>query len=164
MIRRTDDVPSLPPAAESAPFEIDDSSSAFHARLSEFGGPLDLLLYLIHKNEVDIFDIPIAEILGQYLEHIRVLQKNGLLRLNEAGEFLVMAARLMEIKSKMLLPAPEIEQDEVLEEELEDPRRSLVVELLAYRETKERAILLESAFMSMPDGRVTMGMYENVVA
>ena len=57
-----------------------------------------------------------------------------------------MAARLMEIKSKMLLPAPEIEEDQALEEELEDPRRSLVVELLAYRETKERAILLEEAY------------------
>ena len=76
MIRRTDDVPSMPPAAESTPFELDDSSSAFHTRLAEFGGPLDLLLYLVHKNEVDIFDIPIAEILGQYLEHIQVLRRN----------------------------------------------------------------------------------------
>ncbi|MEE8142698.1 MAG: segregation/condensation protein A [Planctomycetota bacterium] len=120
------------------------ASPAFRPQLPSFSGPLDLLLYLIHKNEVDIFDIPIAQVLQQYLEHLQVLERNGLLNLNDAGEFLVMAARLMEIKSRMLLPSPELIGDgELLEEELTDPRLLLVEQLLEYRETKERALLLE---------------------
>lgn len=116
----------------------------FSAHLTTYAGPLDLLLYLIHKNEIDIFDIPISLILEQYLAHVAELESRGELNLSEAGEFLVLAARLMEIKSRMLLPKPEdAEEDELLEAELEDPRTGLVEQLLAYREIKERAILLE---------------------
>lgn len=116
----------------------------FSAHLTTYAGPLDLLLYLIHKNEIDIFDIPIAAILEQYLEHVSQLERSGLLNLSEAGEFLVLAARLMEIKSRMLLPQLEdAEDDELLEAELEDPRTGLVEQLLAYRDIKERAVLLE---------------------
>lgn len=116
----------------------------FSAHLNTYAGPLDLLLYLVHKNEIEIFDIPIASILEQFLAHVSSLEEAGLLNLSEAGEFLVMAARLMEIKSRMLLPRPEDqEDDEALEAELEDPRVSLVEQLLAYKEIKERAVLLE---------------------
>ena len=121
----------------------------FLPKLEAYTGPLDLLLYLISKNEVDIFDIPIALILEQYLSHMRILKLAGLLNLIDAGDFLVIAARLMEIKSRMLLPAQvSAEDEEPLEEELLDPRLSLVHQLLAYRETKERATLLETAFDS----------------
>ena len=105
-----------------------------------------MLLYLIHRNEVDIFDIPIAMILDQYLDHISVLEKSGALDLGNAGEFLVLATRLMEIKSRMLLPSTaELSDDEPLEEEIDDPRISLVEQLLEYREIKERALLLQEA-------------------
>lgn len=121
----------------------------FSTRLSAFAGPLDLLLYLIHKNEIDILDIPVATVLEQYLDHVFRLQRCALLDLNDAGDFLVMAARLMEIKSRLLLPAPETaaEGEEELEEELEDPRANLVEQLLAYKEIKERALLLEEVHL-----------------
>ncbi|MEM7168070.1 MAG: segregation/condensation protein A [Planctomycetota bacterium] len=120
-------------------------SDRFYAHLPAFAGPLDLLLYLIHKNEVEIFDIPIALVLDQYLSHVRVLEQAKLVDVSVAGEFLVMAARLMEIKSRMLLPRPEeTEGDEdVLDVEVDDPRASLVEQLLEYKEIKERAVLLE---------------------
>ena len=126
MIRRVEDSqPSVPPAVAG------EADAHFKPSLDVYSGPLDLLLYLIHKNEVDILDIPIARILDQYLEHLRILERSGQLDLFEAGEFLVMAARLMEIKSRMLLPnAPSVDDDEPLEEELVDPRRSLVEQLL----------------------------------
>ncbi|MFQ5653998.1 MAG: segregation and condensation protein A [Planctomycetota bacterium] len=141
-----------PPGAASAEDKGDgpgphhrSDGVAFQPQLTSFSGPLDLLLYLIHKNEVDIFHIPIATILEQYMEHLKILERNGLLSLDEGGEFLVLAARLMEIKSRMLLPAPEAEIDEeLLEEDLEDPRRSLVEQLLEYKEIKERALMLEA--------------------
>lgn len=148
MIRKAEPGQTPPPESESANVDSPADGAAataevsFHPELTTFSGPLDLLLYLIHKNEVDILDIPIAEILEQYLEHLKRLERHGLLRLNEAGDFLVMAARLMEIKSRMLLPVAPGEEDEILEEELNDPRLSLVEQLLEYRETKERASLL----------------------
>lgn len=104
----------------------------YKVKLDIFEGPLDLLLYLIKKNELNIHDIPIADITGQYLEYFELMR---LLDLNIAGEFLVMAATLMQIKSKMLLPPDET----VAEEEEIDPRDELVRRLLEYQKFKEAA-------------------------
>ena len=102
-------------------------------RLEIFEGPLDLLLHLIKKNEVDIQDIPIAKITDQYLEVLGLLEN---LNLDLAGEYLVMAATLMYIKSRMLLPPAEGEEDE---EGIEDPRAELVQQLEEYRRFREAA-------------------------
>ena len=99
----------------------------FH--LEHFDGPLDLLLHLIAKNKVSIYDIPIVEILDQYME---VLHAAEAMDLDVAGDFVAMAAQLVYIKSKMLLPRHE-------EEEEEDPRTSLVEMLLEYQRLKEAA-------------------------
>src|SRR3989338_6382666 len=98
----------------------------YKVRLAEFEGPLDLLLFLIKKNEIDIYDIPIAKIAVQYLEYLELME---LMDLDIAGEFLVMAATLMHIKSKMLLPPQERQPEE--QEEV-DPRAELVRQLLEY--------------------------------
>lgn len=109
----------------------------YKVKLKVFEGPLDLLLYLIKKNEVNIYDIPIAEIAQQYLEYLDLMRE---LNLEVAGEFLVMAATLLYIKSKMLLPQEEV----LLEEEIpeEDPREELVRRLLEYKKFKEAAMIL----------------------
>jgi segregation and condensation protein A len=104
--------------------------------LDTFHGPPDLLLYLVKRNEVDICDIPIARIADQFLEYLRLIE---MIDVDRAGEFLVMAATLMEIKSRMLLPR----SDELLEEE-EDPRQELVRQLLEYKKIKDAAALLEA--------------------
>lgn len=109
----------------------------YKVKLDVFEGPLDLLLYLIKKDEVNIYDIPIARILSEYLEYIELMK---LLDLNVAGEFIVMAATLIQIKSKMLLPAEEKPLEEELEEE--DPRAELVKKLLEYKRYKEAALML----------------------
>src|SRR5262245_45500266 len=95
--------------------------------LDAFRGPLDLLLFLVKRHEVDIFDIPIAKITDKFVEYINVISQ---IDVDRAGEFLVMAATLMEIKSKMLLPAGV--EPETTEEEA-DPRRELVKQLVEYR-------------------------------
>ena len=105
---------------------------AYKVQLEIFEGPLDLLLYLIKKEELDIYDIPITRITAQYLEYLNVMQ---ILDLDIAGDFLVMAATLMQIKSKMLLP-PDPASEEA--EEL-DPRAELVRRLLEYKSIKEAA-------------------------
>jgi len=105
----------------------------YKVKLEVFEGPLDLLLYLIKKDELNIYDIPIAKITDQYLEYLELLK---LLDLNIAGEFIVMAATLMHIKSRMLLPPDPNQEDEKLEE---DPRAELVRRLLEYRKFKEAA-------------------------
>jgi len=99
-------------------------------RLPNFEGPFDLLLFLIKKDEIDIYDIPIAEITRQYLEYIELMRE---LNLEVAGEFILMAATLIQIKVRMLLPKPEIEEDE----EEEDLRATLVQQLLEYKRFKE---------------------------
>ena len=99
--------------------------------LEVFSGPLDLLLYLIREDEVEITDIPISRITDQYLAHIEALQA---INMNLAGEFLLMAATLMEIKSRMLLPRPERD-----EEEPEDPRSDLIRQLMEYKRFKDAA-------------------------
>ncbi|MDD5355673.1 MAG: segregation/condensation protein A [Candidatus Omnitrophica bacterium] len=113
---------------------------SYKVKLDIFEGPLDLLLYLIKKDEVSVYDIPIAKILGQYLEYIELMK---LLDLNVAGEFIVMAATLMHIKSKMLLPPDENAALEELDEET-DPRAELVKRLLEYKQFKEAAMMLRN--------------------
>ncbi|MCY3021913.1 MAG: segregation/condensation protein A [Planctomycetota bacterium] len=123
--------------AAPAPHTAVGNRVDFSARLESFQGPLDLLLYLIKENEVEITDIPIARILEQYL---RFLDQAAQWDLQLAGEFLVMAATLMEIKSRELLPPQEqaAEGDEIIE----DPRSELVRQLLAYRRLKDQASAL----------------------
>src|SRR5437762_1798394 len=107
----------------------------YQVELTTFRGPLDLLLFLVKRNEVDITDIPIARLAEQFLEYLNVLQ---VVDVEMAGEFLVMAATLMEIKSKMLLP-----RGEEGEKEADDPRLELVKQLIEYKKYKEAATLLE---------------------
>ncbi|HSW45538.1 MAG TPA: segregation/condensation protein A [Phycisphaerae bacterium] len=106
----------------------------YRIQLETYSGPLDLLLYLIRREEVDICDIPIARILEQYLRYVRLLEE---LDPELVGDFLVMAATLMEIKSRMLLPRNL--PDEAEGEDLLDPRADLVRQLLAYRSFREAA-------------------------
>jgi segregation and condensation protein A len=108
----------------------------YQVDLATFRGPLDLLLYLVKREEVDICDIPIARITEQFLEYMRAIE---LLDVERAGDFLVTAATLMEIKSRMLLPRMEAA---VADED--DPRQELVRQLLEYKKFKEAAALLEA--------------------
>jgi segregation and condensation protein A len=105
----------------------------YKIKLDIFEGPMDLLLHLIRKNEMDIYDIPIAVITAQYLEYLDLMKD---LNINIAGNFLVMAATLIHIKSKMLLPAPPVDEEE------EDPRMELTGPLMEYLQLKEAAIQL----------------------
>ncbi len=107
----------------------------YKIKLEIFEGPFDLLLYLIKKNELNIYDIPIATILQQYLQYLELMK---LLDLNIAGDFIAMAAQLIQIKSKMLLPQEVNLMDELPEEE-KDPRAELVKRLLEYKQFKEAA-------------------------
>jgi segregation and condensation protein A len=109
----------------------------YRVDLETFRGPLDLLLYLVKRNEVDIRDIPIARITEQFQEHLNVIQ---LIDMEWAGEFLVMAATLLEIKARMLLPRAEEEGGD----DHDDPRRELVRQLLEYKKFKEAAAQLEA--------------------
>jgi segregation and condensation protein A len=120
------------PAAPPEPPPLQPTAGgAYRVALDAYNGPLDLLLYLIRKEEVDIYDIPVARIAQQYLGYIELLRE---INVNVAGEFLVMAATLMELKSRMLLPTEEIE-----DEEGEDPRTELVRQLLEYKRFKDAA-------------------------
>ena len=154
-----------------------DSSSVGNApytvRLEMFEGPLDLLLHLIHKNELDITNIPIALITEQYLEYLKLMR---VLNLDIAGEYLLMASTLLYIKSKVLLPASSEEE----EAEGEDPRTELVRRLLEYQKYKEAAaelekrpmldrdVFLRSTSMEIEDtgeeGRVEVSLFELVEA
>lgn len=107
----------------------------FRIDIEIFRGPLDLLLYLVRKHEVEIVDIPIATITEQYLEHMAVLEQ---LDVNAVGDFLEMASTLIEIKSRMVLPRGGEE-----EEVVEDPRHDLVRRLLEYKQFKDAASMLE---------------------
>lgn len=117
-------------------------------KLQVFEGPLDLLLHLLEKNKVNIYDIPIVEITNQYMEYIVEMRRQDL---NVMSEFLVMAATLLDIKSKMLLPAKESEDEE------EDPRAELVQQLLEYKmykcmayELRDRQIDAEKVWFKAP--------------
>ena len=118
-------------------------------KLQVFEGPLDLLLHLLDKNKVSIYDIPIVEITNQYMDYIRQMQKHDL---NIVSEFMVMAATLLDIKSRMLLPAEESE-----EQDEEDPRAELVQQLLEYKlykcmafELKDRQVDAQRVFYKEP--------------
>ena len=111
--------------------DADEMEYGYKVELDEFSGPLDLLLYLIRQDEVDITTIPVARITDQYLAHLEVLQ---MINVNLAGEFLVMAATLLELKSRMLLPRSEAE-----DEEEEDPRADLIRQLIEYKKYKDAA-------------------------
>lgn len=110
---------------------------AISVKLQAFEGPLDLLLHLIDKAEVDIYDIPIAEITDQYLQYINIMEIHDL---EVASEFIVMAATLLEIKSKLLLPKPKKEEPG---EEGVDPREELVKKLIEYKKYKEVSLELK---------------------
>jgi len=112
----------------------------YRVNLDIFAGPLDLLLYLVRKEEVDIYDIPIARVTDQYVQYVEMLKR---LDIDLAGDFLVMAATLMEIKSAMLLPKPEPGQAGY--EDIIDPREELVRQLLEYKKFKDAANLLEGS-------------------
>src|SRR5687768_7012800 len=133
--------------------EFESILEAYPVRLQNFEGPLDLLLHLIKKHEVDIYDIPIALITSQYIEYIDLMQE---LNLDVAGEFLVMAATLIHIKSRTLLPRP----DPAQEDPEEDPREALMRRLLEHQKFKAAAELLHeretlrSAQWTRPDGPI----------
>jgi len=136
------------------PTEFESSPDAYRIKLDSFEGPLDLLIHLIRKNEVNVYDIPIALVTEQYLSYITLMQE---LNLDVAGEFLVMASTLIHIKSRMLLPRPDPAQDDQAEE---DPREALVRRLLEHQKYKAAAELLHdretlrSAQFMRPDARV----------
>ncbi len=113
--------------------------SDYRIKLRVFEGPLDLLLFLIRKNELDIYDIPIESVTRQYLEALRAMQQ---LDLDLAGEFFVMAATLMEIKSRMLLPRGLAAVDPNSTDDEMDPRWELIHQLLQYKKFKEAAAKL----------------------
>lgn len=129
---------------DALPPELDyfRSSAAYQIELTGFQGPLDLLLHLIDKDQVDIYDIPIARITDQFIRHIEVMQS---ISLDQAGEFIAMAATLLVIKMKMLMPSRVDEEDD----EEEDPRAELVRRLLEYKRFKEAAV----AFQEREDER-----------
>ena len=135
---------------------------AISVKLQAFEGPLDLLLHLIEKNKINIYDIPIVEITEQYMEYIKQMKEHDL---NVVSEFLVMAAWLLEIKSKMLLPK------EVNDEgEEEDPREELVRQLLEYKmykfmasELKERQVDAALSFYKEPTVPKEVAQYEDPV-
>lgn len=119
-----------------------EEKNELQLKLDVFEGPLDLLLHLIKKLEIDIYDIPVVEITEQYMQYIHTMQT---LQLDVAGEYIVMAATLMAIKSKMLLPKQEVETESIedLYEEGSDPREALVAQLLEYRKYKYASEMLE---------------------
>jgi segregation and condensation protein A len=120
----------------------------YRVELDVFNGPLDLLLYLLKRDELDIYDIPIAQITDSYMQYmnmLRAMSKEQGLDINVAGDFLVMAATLMEIKSAMLLPRQELTSADgsSAAAELADPRYELVQKLLEYKRFKDSAVMLE---------------------
>jgi segregation and condensation protein A len=121
--------------SETPPLEEGAEGTGYRVRLENFEGPLDLLLFLIKRDEIEITDIPIAHITEQFLQSIQEAES---LDLDRAGEFLLMAATLMRIKAKMLLPSGEEEE----EEDAVDPRAELVRRLLEYKEFKRIGELL----------------------
>jgi segregation and condensation protein A len=145
----------MPPMADShEQLGFESILGDYPVRLGTFEGPLDLLLHLIKKHEVDIYDIPIARVTRQYLDYLDLMAE---LNLDLAGEFLVMAATLIHIKSRTLLPRP----DPAQEDPEEDPREALVRRLLEHQRFKAAAELLHdkeiqrSAQWPRPDERLT---------
>lgn len=133
----------------------------FAIRLPAFEGPLDLLLYLIRRNEVDIYDIPIERVTEQYIEILGSMEK---LDLEVAGEFFVMASTLMYIKSRMLLPKKDQGSNEDVEEDELDPRWELVQQLLEYRKFKEAAEDIQKLILNSNDLIARIGPKEAIEA
>ncbi len=115
--------------------------------LEVFHGPLDLLLFLIEKDEVDIYDIPIANITSQYMDYIQDLSS---INIEQLGDFLILASYLLNIKSKMLLPKHDLETLEIENTDDEDPRDDLVKRLLEYKKIKEAAKYLAARQAETP--------------
>lgn len=136
-------------------------SNDFSIRLPAFEGPLDLLLYLIRRNEVDIYDIPIEHVTTQYIE---VLDSMEDLKLELAGEFFVMAATLMYIKSRMLLPQKDQGSNQDVEDEDIDPRWELVQQLLEYKKFKEASSDIEDLILNSNDLIARIGPKEALQA
>jgi len=140
--------------SEPEQLEFESILRDYPVRVAAFEGPLDLLLHLIKKHEVNIYDIPIALVTQQYLEYLDLM---SVLNLDVAGEFLVMASTLIHIKSRMLLPRPDPSQ----EDPDEDPREALMRQLLEHQRYKAAAELLHereiqrSAQWGRPDGRIS---------
>jgi segregation and condensation protein A len=139
----------LTPVPDSSLFA--DSSDPYRVRVEAFEGPLDLLLHLIRKNELDIYDIPIAEVTRQYMQYLAMMKE---LNLDVAGEFLVMATTLLQIKSRLLLPFHPEEEEE---EGGQDPRLELVQRLVDYEryrraaeELQERPLVGRDVFLHPP--------------
>jgi len=133
----------------------------FAIRLPAFEGPLDLLLYLIRRNEVDIYDIPIKQVTEQYIEILGSMER---LDLEIAGEFFVMASTLMYIKSRMLLPKKDQGINEDVEDDELDPRWELVQQLLEYRKFKEAAEDIQKLILNSNDLIARIGPKEAVEA
>ena len=125
------------PAGAGRSAEFESVLEDYPVRLDNFEGPLDLLLHLIRRNEIDIYDIPIALVTRQYIEYIELMKE---LDLDTAGEFLVMAATLIHIKARTLVPRPETGAEDP--EEGEDPREALVRRLIEHQKFKAAAELL----------------------
>ena len=120
------------------PEDPDRDPMIFRVDLELFRGPLDLLLYLVRKHEVNLTELPIAPITEQFMDYLAVLEQ---IDVNAAGDFLEMASTLVEIKSKLLLPRAE--EDDEQADELEDPRQQLVQQLLEYKQYRDAACILE---------------------
>lgn len=136
-------------------------SNDFAIRLPAFEGPLDLLLYLIRRNEVDIYDIPIERVTTQYIE---ILDSMENLDLEIAGEFFVMAATLMYIKSRMLLPQKDQGSNQDVEDDDIDPRWELVQQLLEYKKFKEASSEIEDLILNSNDLIARIGPKEALEA
>jgi segregation and condensation protein A len=142
--------------SQNTDFQPSEESLGITLRLEAFEGPLDLLLHLIKKEEIDIWNIPIARITEQYLEYIEIMKD---LNINLAGEWLLMAATLIYIKSRMLVPQEQ--KEEALDEQAEDPRNELVYQLLEHQKFKNAAEMLytreevENAVWNKPPSEVT---------
>jgi segregation and condensation protein A len=148
---------SVVPSADdpsASPAEFESQLDDIRIRLQSFEGPLDLLVHLIKKHEINVYDIPVALITEQYLEYLDLMQE---LNLDVASEFLVMAATLIHLKSRMLLPRPE---PTLLDDAADDPRDALVQRLLEHQKFKAAAELLHeretlrSAQWARPDSRL----------
>ena len=152
MAENTDSPPAIPEDGILPPADLP-------IRLDVFEGPLDLLLFLIRKNEIDIYDIPIEKVTQQYLEILRTQEKNNL---ELAGDFFVMAATLMYIKSRMLLPVESRPEEEVTQgDEGQDPRWALVQQLIQYKRVKETAAIIRGL---IDDRQGLLGRHVTLVA
>lgn len=145
------------PTKTDSPWEPNEIA----VKLNVFEGPLDLLIFLIRKNEIDIYDIPMEKVTSQYIEYLEQMEK---LNLEIAGDFFVMASTLMYIKSRMLLPPREQTMDEEDDESV-DPRWELVQQLIEYRKFKELAQQIEEKIdqrQRLIDRQVTQDSSKNI--